>query len=132
MLAQVSNFDEASARRMRPADQPCANEGDKRADGENDGDEGERVQLQYPPREGGGYKLQRFALEPAGALCIERVQFRPFEARHIGFDFVADLGLQISKVPIALRKTLEQRPIECELGRRIDWIEAVFFVNQPA
>src|SRR5260370_7501357 len=54
------------------------------------------------------------------------------EPCHFGFDFVGDLGLQISKVPIALRKTLEQRPIECELGRRIDRIEAVLFVNQPA
>jgi hypothetical protein len=45
VLAQAPNFDEAPARRVRPADQPCANEGDERADGENDGDDGERVHL---------------------------------------------------------------------------------------
>jgi hypothetical protein len=36
---------------MRPANQPCANEGDKRTDGENDGDEGKRAQLMLPMSE---------------------------------------------------------------------------------
>src|SRR6516162_8908751 len=77
-------------------------------------------------------RSQRLALEPARTLPIERVQVRPFEAGHVRPHLVADLGLQISQMPVAFRKTLEQILIERQLGRGIDRIETILFVNQPA
>src|SRR5215469_12527403 len=85
-----------------------------------------------PPAKRGGEQSQRLAFEPARALRIERVQIRPFEARHVGFYLVADLALQISKMPVAFWETLEQVLIEGEFGRRIDGVEAVSFISESA
>src|ERR1041385_7438712 len=76
--------------------------------------------------------LQRLALEPARALRVERVQVRTFETWHVSLHFVADLALQISEMEITFRETLEQILIERELGGRIDWIEAISFISEPA
>ena len=40
MLAQAADVDEATARRMRPLDQPCADKSDDRAGGKDFGGDG--------------------------------------------------------------------------------------------
>ena len=48
VLAQAVDLDKAPARRVRPLDQPHANEGDGGADAKQDGDNGERVHSGRP------------------------------------------------------------------------------------
>src|SRR5215469_3149506 len=125
---------------MRAPDQPRTDRSDERAKRDNDNNDRKRAHRSKTPpplryaTQGRrtSPRSQPLALEPARALPIERVQVRPFEAGHVRFHVVADLGLQISQMPIAFRKTLEQILIERELGRGIDRIETVLFVNQPA
>src|SRR5215467_6820709 len=125
---------------MRAPDQPRADRSDERAKRENDNNDRKRAHrsktappLRYATQ---GRRTtprsQPLALEPARALPIERVQVRPFEAGHVCLHLVADLGLQISQMPVAFRKTLEQILIERQLGRGIDRIETILFVNQSA
>ena len=96
MLTQAANIDETAARRMRALDQPRADERDDGAGGENFRGDGERVVHSG---------LNRLPGKPARALRVKRVEIGTFEAGHVGLHFVADLGLQISEVPIALPET---------------------------
>ena len=47
-------------------------------------------------------------VEPTRAARIERIELRTLKPGHVGLHFVADLALQISEVPVALGKLLQQ------------------------
>src|SRR5262245_45798914 len=76
--------------------------------------------------------LGALALEPFGTEGVERRHLRPVEARHVLFHLVADLGLQIGEVAVADGEPRQQRLIEVEHGGRIDRVDAILFVDQPA
>src|SRR5262245_13237400 len=71
-------------------------------------------------------------LEPGFPLGIKRVEVGTVETRHVTFDLVADFRLQVGKVAIAFRKLGQQRLIELQGCRRIDWIEPVLLVGETA
>ena len=60
MLAQTVDLDEAAARRMRPLDQPCADDGDDGAGGEDFRNDAQRVMHQSTIRIKFGVKDQVF------------------------------------------------------------------------
>src|SRR6185436_10079941 len=72
------------------------------------------------------------AREPAPSLCVQGFDLGADEAGHVPLDVVADAGLQVRKVPVAVGKSAEELGIECELRRRIDRIEPVLFVDRLA
>src|SRR6202050_4264579 len=76
--------------------------------------------------------LERLASEPGAPASIQRLDSGSFESRHIFFNRVADRGLQISEMPIALRKLLQQFRIERERRSRTDETEPIFLVNRLA
>ena len=63
------------------------------------------------------------------AIFLKCEYLGALETRHVAFDGVADLGLNICEVTITLRKRTEQVCLEFKVGRRIDRVEAVLFVN---
>src|SRR5215468_10889558 len=76
--------------------------------------------------------LGALALEPFGTEGVERRHLWPVEARHVLFHLVADLGLQIGEVAVADGEAGQERLIEAEHGGRIDRVDAILFVDQPA
>ena len=54
--------------------------------------------------------------EPGPAACVKLFHLLAFQARHIRLDRVADPGLQIGEVPIALGEALQQRAVQLQPG----------------
>src|SRR5580698_707053 len=77
-------------------------------------------------------RLKGLASEPRPAASVQRLDSGSFEPRHVFFYRVADRGLQISKMPIALRELLQQFRIERELRGRINRVEPILLVNRLA
>src|SRR5260370_27640385 len=68
-------------------------------------------------------------LEPIFAAPIERRDLWPVEARHVGFHFVADPGLEVGEAPVALRTLRQQAPVQLKLCGPVDRIAPVLFVD---
>src|SRR5215472_8240464 len=75
---------------------------------------------------------ERLSLEPAFAAAIERRYLWPVQARHVGLHLVADPGLQIGEMAVALRKLRQQSFVQFEPCGWIQRIEAVFLVDRLA
>src|SRR5260370_39602716 len=71
-------------------------------------------------------------LEPIFTAPIERRDLPPVEARHAGLHFVADPGLEVGEVPVALGKLRQQVPVQLQLCGRVDRVETVLFVDRLA
>src|SRR5271169_2645703 len=72
------------------------------------------------------------AREPALAAAVERFHRGAVEAGHVGLDLVADPGLEIGEMPVALGKLHQEDGVEFEPGGGIDGVEAVLLVDRLA
>ena len=62
--------------------------------------------------------LQIPAFQPRRATAVERLDLGPGQARHVVLDRVADLGLHVGEVAVALGEAREQLRVELELRPR--------------
>src|SRR6185437_13726635 len=76
--------------------------------------------------------LERLASEPRFATRVKSLNLWAGQSRHIHFNFVTNLRLQVSEVAIAFSKRHQKFLIEVEFGGGIDGIHAILFVNRLA
>src|SRR5262249_25781389 len=81
---------------------------------------------------GGKALPQWVAGPPRRATRVERVEFRPDHARHVGLHGLPVLGLQVGEVAIALREAGEQRRVEPHARGWVYRIDAVALVDRLA
>src|ERR1700734_584029 len=131
---QAANVDETTVRRVPPLNQPRVSQRDRGASQEDDNDDNQRSHTNEHRRAVRTSRLntKRLALQPSRTAGVKLVELRAFYPRHVRFDFVTDLALQIGEMPIAFREARQQILVEHKFSRRIDRVEPILFVDRLA
>src|SRR5689334_14593435 len=69
--------------------------------------------------------FQRLTRKPVATKGVKRLNFRPLQSWHVGFDLIPDLGLDIGEVSVALGEALQKLLVQLDGCAWIDGIETI-------